>query len=550
MARSQGTRRSRRGRNTLIGVLILALIAAGVYWFTRDDASQPKAAADVSKSQYRDIGAGISVSNDAPKDIRATVDGSIAKPPFKKVTPLAPVVHVTPDGPLAKPITLRFKLDRKIDDPRDVVIATNQTGKAGDWQLVMPSKVDGEYAYFTTAHLSWWDPLWRSFTDLVNAATAELQKQWNGLTDGAFANAQQPKCDNEQEARDKGYSIKWSGAEVLHWCLGLKDGKPTVRIVNKRRYPVFAAHKGITVAEKPQGKPDLVDAISRFSTGERTVLMAADQLRLEYDLGKGESKTISTEYNGFAESLYQAEFGVTMLANILTRYGAVEGGAATKALSKLLQMKDCTASFNTEGDVGRVISGCFDPAKIIEIFGWKGVLVAMVMIAAPVAKFFQNTFETLGDLLQGKDKEKVTVSYNPPPPAKALFTGVWYVHGAKLVINKDGTGDYSWNAGPCSDSLEDSQMCQGNAKINFKVTGKDRMTGTYANVWYTADGNPAPSGFSDSNNRMEGKTFTITRNDQHTLITSDGSGSRPGNPYLCDEYAMMHNDSTYQLCGA
>jgi len=526
----------------------------------RDDKSQPKTAADVSQSQYRDIGAGVSVSNDAPKDIRAAADNSAPKPPFERVAQLAPVVHITPDGPLAHPVTLRFKLNRKIDDPRDVVIATNPTGKAGDWQLVMPSKVDGEYAYFTATHLSWWDPLWRSFTDLVNAATTELKKQWDGLTDGAFAHAEQPKCDNEQEARDKGYSIKWSGAEVLHWCLGLKDGKPTARVANKRSYPVFVAHQGIAVPEKPQRKFDAVDALSRFTTGERTVLMATDQLRLEYDLSKGESKTISTEYDGFAESLYQAEFGVTMLANILTRYGAVEGGAATKALSKLLQMKDCTASFNTEGDVGRVISGCFDPAKIIEIFGWKGVLVAMVMIAAPVAKFFTNTFETLGDLLQGKDREKVTVSYNPPPPLpKVLFAGRWTIHGFNepIVIDDSRTTTFSSNAGPCPMPDNEYMMCDMHVTISFKVTGKDVMTGTYTKVWYTTDDDrPAPDNIYREPGITAGKTFTVKRNDDlpgdlHTLKTYNGTGSRPGNPYLCDGYALQRNNTPkYQLCGA
>jgi hypothetical protein len=553
VARPQGSRQTHRGRTTLIAVLILALVAGGVYWFTRDT-SQPQKAANVSHSDYRDIGAGVSVSNGAPSGVCAAADSQVAKPPFQQVQQLSPVVHVTPDGPLAKPVTLRFKLNRKIDDPRDVVLAVNQTGKAGDWTLVMPSKVDANYAYYTTTHLSWWDPLWHDVTELVNAATAELKKQWDGLTDDAFAKAEQTKCDNEQEARDKGYSIKWSGAEALYWCLGLKDGKPAVRIANKRSYPIFINHKGIDAPGKPQGKFDLADALGRATfSNDRTVLMTADQLQLSYGLDKGQSKTFSTEYNGFAESVYQLEFGVTMLANILTRYGAVKGGTATQALSKLLLIKDCVGSLNFEGNVGRVISGCFDPAKIIEIFGWQGVLVAMVMIAAPIVKFFRNTFDTLGDLLQGKDQEKVTVSYNPPPPAKALFVGKWYVHGAQMAINKDGTGSYSWNAGPCTQSLDETRMCQGNAMVRFKVTSNSQMTGTYAKVWYaTSDGSPLPSDFSGADPALTaGKTFTVKRNDQHTLITSASGGDNgPGNPYLCDEYAEMHNATTYQLCGA
>jgi hypothetical protein len=539
-------------------IAAIAVVAGGFYWVNRP------------VDPYRSLVGGVSVQQDAPDSIRATEDNRIAKLQLNGVQPLGPVVHITPDGPLNKTVTLRFNFNRKIDDPRDVVIAVNQTGKADGWQLVPLTdvKVEGQYAYVTTNHLSWWQALWHSFKDVVNAVTTELKNQWDGLTGGAFADAEKPKCDNEKDARDKGYAVSWKGAEVLYWCLGLDRGKPVVRIVNKRRYPILVNHAGITVPNPPKAKFGVEWLARKSFSDKRTVMLPFDQIQLNYDLGKGQAKTFTTEYNGFAESLYQLEFGVTTLINILTRFGAgggmISNGAikitqfdrVAEAMSKVLTLKDCTNALNTDSpNVGAIISGCFSPDAIMTMFGWKGVLVALVMVVAPVINFFTNTFETLGDLLQGKDQEKVTVSYNPPaPPAPptVMLAGTWFVHGAKMVIKSDGTGTYSWNAGPCPTETNQFEMCQGNAALRFTVTGAG-MTGTYAKVWYTrnSDGGSTPGGFPGADpSRVAGKTFTIKRNDPHTLITSDGTGSRPGNPYLCDAYAEAHNNSTYMLCGA
>lgn len=550
----------RKPRWGLISVAVLvavALVAGLLYWINRPT--------DPAAGSYRDIGGGVSVQEGAPEDVKAAVDTKISKPPLKEVEPLGDVVHVTPDGQQPKQITLRFKLNRKIDDPRDVVIAVNRTGKAEDWQLVAPTKVEGEYAYVITDHLSWWEPLWRSFTNLVDATVKELKHQFDGLSGDAFAEAEKPKCKDEQAARDKGYSIKWKGAEVLYWCLGLNNGKPVVNVANKRRYPIFVNHAGITVADPPEAKFAFEWVATRSFSDKRTVLLPFDQMGLGYDLKKGESKSFNTEYNGFAESLYQLEFGVTSLLNILTRFGAGGGTISNGAIkisqfdevadvmSDLMTVKDCRKALDQETpNAGAITSGCFSPDAIMTAFGWKGVLVAAVMVAGPVINFFRNSFDTLGDLLSGKDRETVTVSYNPPPPAPSvLFVGKWTVHGAVLIIKQDSTGSYTWNAGPCPTPGNEYNMCTGNAEISFKVNGES-LVGTYRGVWFTtADGSAAPSDHA-SDGPKPGTSFTLKRNDPHTLISSGSGGDDgPGNPYLCDEYAMQRNNTPeYNLCGA
>ena len=421
------TRRPHRGWYFLIPVLALALAAGSVYWFTTSDDS-PASTATAPRNSYRDIGAGVAVPWGVTENVRATVDGKATKPPFQQVERLGAVVHITPDGPLDSPMTLRFKLSRKVK-PQDVVFAVNQTGKARDWQLVAPAKVDGEYAYVTTSHLSWWEPLWRSFADLVDNTLAELKRQFEGLTGDVFTEAEKPQCANEQRARDNGYSIAWKGAEVLHWCLGLEGDQPVVRIVNKRRYPIFVNHVGITVPNPPKTKLGVEWLARKSFSDSRTVLLPFDSIQLNYNLSNGQRRSFTTEYDGFAGSLNQLEFGVTTLINILTRFGAgggtISNGAinitqfdrVTEAMSKALLIKDCANALNTDTpNTGAILRGCFSPSAIADMFGWKGVLLATVMIAGPVVAFFRGQFDTLGDLLQRKDQETVTVSYARPAP--------------------------------------------------------------------------------------------------------------------------------------
>jgi len=543
----------------VITIVVIALVAGLVWWL-----NQPS---DPAASDYRDIGSGVSVSTDASDKIQAAVDDKVATFAIPQTQPAGSVVHVTPDGKLDKPVTLRFKLNRKANDPQDVILAVNQTGRDDGWTLVAPTKVDGDYAYYATTHLSWWEPLWRDFNNLVKSIVDELKSDLNGLTGDAFAEADKPHCDNEQQAKDKGYSINWSGAEVLYYCLGLTgDGKPVATVVNKKRYPVFVNHAGISAPNNPKSKLGLEMFGRHAFSGDQTVMMPFDALTLHYNLAQGQSQSFTTKYDGFAQGLNQLEFGVTVAANILTRFGAGEGTISNGAInadqfdrianwtSKALQIKDCANAINTDKpNVGEILSGCFDPSAIADVFGWKGVILAAAMVAGPVVNFFRSQFDTLGDLLHGKDQEKITVSYNPPVVPKALYVGEWHVHHADMVINADGTGTYEWVTGPCASPSGATQLCKGHAVLSFKVTNASYMVGTYVKVWYTAsDGGPTPPGFNDvDQDRLAGENFTITKNSDHMLATEDGTGAKPGNPIMCDDYASQRNDTPeFQDCGA
>ncbi|WP_285484297.1 hypothetical protein [Amycolatopsis sp. NBRC 101858] len=407
----------------LITVLVVALVAGGavVRWFS-SGTPLGSAPSDVASGTFRDIGSGVGVSDDAPEALKAVFDETVVKPPFTETQPLSGVVHVTPDGDLARPATLRFALNRQVDSA-DVVVAVNRTGKADGWELVAPTKVEGGFAYVSTNHLSWWSPLFRSFGDLADAVVAELKKNFDGLTGEALAEAEKPKCAGENEVRGQGYSITSKGSDPLYWCLGLEAGKPIARVVDKRRYPVMVNHNGFAVTEKPKGRISLLWLAQQYSNDRRTVLLPFDQAALGVQLEKGRSLNLTTEFDGLAESLYQIEFGVTTLVNILTRYGAESGAISNAAIKvkeydkiaeytgKILQVSGCTDAVKQDSsDSGAIIAACFSPDALGTAFGWRGVILAAVMVAGPVVNFFRGQFESLRDLLQGRDKETVTVS--------------------------------------------------------------------------------------------------------------------------------------------
>src|SRR5690348_12135954 len=80
----------------------------------------------------------------------------------------------------------------------------------------------------------------------------------------------------------------------------------------------------------------------------------------------------------------------------------------------------------------------------------------------------------------------------PTSAASSLpsFVGQWHVHGASLTIKADGTGEQTWNAGPCGGSS--TQLCVGQEALAFTANGDGTITGQATAVSYLqADSTPA-----------------------------------------------------------
>lgn len=127
------------------------------------------------------------------------------------------------------------------------------------------------------------------------------------------------------------------------------------------------------------------------------------------------------------------------------------------------------------------------------------------------------------------------------------FAGQWYVHGAGLSIGSDGSGNMTWNAGPCSQNIEvDEGMCTGHASIKLK-SAAGGVSGTLTKVWYTANTGPLPSDFMQPTQPAANESFTLRMVNADMLYTTWYSNPtmNEGNRNWC---RSGYIDS--QVCGA
>jgi hypothetical protein len=96
------------------------------------------------------------------------------QPSFTGIESLNGVGHVTPDGNLPAPDTLRFGLDRQAE-AADAVIAANRNGTADSWKIVAPNKVGGRVRLRYDRPPVALGSAAPAFTHLVDTAKTELK---------------------------------------------------------------------------------------------------------------------------------------------------------------------------------------------------------------------------------------------------------------------------------------------------------------------------------------------------------------------------------------
>ena len=120
----------------------------------------------------------------------------------------------------------------------------------------------------------------------------------------------------------------------------------------------------------------------------------------------------------------------------------------------------------------------------------------------------------------------------------ASFVGQWHVHDGTMTIKADGTGEQTWNAGPCGGSS--TQLCGGQADLAFTSNSDGTITGAFGAVTYLqADSTPAPPGFDPGSDAPKaGDSFTLRHVKADLLITTwlnrpDLASPGASNPYWC-----------------
>lgn len=491
----------------------------------------------------KSIGQGVTVTGDkVPRDMRAK-KARVTRPPFKRTKALGPVLEIEPSGKLPALATITVPTER-LPQNATVLMATSQTDRAEDWTLLLRSATilpDRQHIQFATNHLSWWQPLLLD----IQGAVGELKKSFlDGMTSSVFAEAEPPKCDNEQVARADDYYISSDAKSTVYWCFGVEHGTRTLKVVNHRSYPLEIEQSGLKVKSTGTGSLDL----SELARIGHTIVMPGDTAVFTVSsLAKGRKATLDTKLSKTALGLKAVE---TIAEAVITVALHTNVGAAVKQLEltgKALGLKGCLGVLGDPTNVGKLIKSCFDEKLLADNFGWRAALLAPVMLAFSLVDLGKSLIGAWNDR-NGGSTYHIEITHLSLTTILSSYAGKWTVHGMSLTINSDGSATQSWNEGPCYDSIDNpSPMCEGFAAIRFTPNADGTLTGRITSVWYkTWEGKTPPADFKPTSSFHTGESFRLSHKEAHLLSVDWPDG--PG--VFCDRYAENHNDSTYQICGA
>jgi hypothetical protein len=497
---------SRRGWTItgIVAVLVAALVATLLYVVIgrSGDNSEPSA------GRTRSIGANVSVADTpANQAFRATPAPSV-KTTFKQVTQLAPAVDITPSGKLARPTEFHFKVAQPAPRDGSVFVATASKA-AGPWEL-LPATVsaDGLTVSTTATHLSFKIAI--SFD--IEGALREVNETFvSGFTSELTANAKQPVCLDETQFLQGGYSTRsdWAtGSPALKKCFGMEGGQRILKVVNNLRYPLLAKPTGAGLTLKQGGPRGFrLTQIARLGIGNRTILMPREEAVFAVNIKPGQQVKLETEFDGVTNGLAQLEMGVTMLVSVLTRFGAgsgriVNGKIADPEFAQIMEDVDKLLGFEKcaeaalDNNLGSMLKECFSPAKLAELYGWKGALAGVVAVAASFANFLRSSFNAIGDeftLGRKRNQYQITIQRTAANP----YLGTWRTHGGTLEVQSGNEATITFSKGECVDDPPGSPPCLEILELKQVVNPKGYLSAAIGNVEYrNLNGNLMPDEFT------------------------------------------------------
>lgn len=386
-------------------------------------------------SSEKQIGSGVKVSStDLPKGLSAkVVSGGTLPLTAEVMEPVSALFEIGPSGPLPAKMAIRLPLTTKVSDS-DEYIVTVLTSESpnGPWEA-LPTTIapDGMSVVAETTHLSfltavrtWIGKVVNGVIDRTAGLLSAVRSVFDGLTDNLFVeNATAPTCESEADAKNGGYTVSTDSKKTVLWCFGMQGGKRVFKVVNNRRYPLLIEHPGLTVIDDGPSFRLRLAQLAKAISGSGTVVFPAETAVFGVTElpDSGGTASIQTRMDGTAQSLYQLEIGLRVALILLTRFGTGTGQIVNGAIvntmpvldymDKALQGADCLTSMQGgEPNAGRVIASCFSAEQLLEMFGKKAMFLVPLMVVAPVINFFRSEFNALGDQLNGRDSQQVTIT--------------------------------------------------------------------------------------------------------------------------------------------
>jgi hypothetical protein len=330
---------------------------------------------------------------------------------------LSAIVKVSPSGPLASPATLHIALERHVPPSLAVFVRTSES-LHGPWTFVPATlSADRMTVVVMTDHFSFFQALGLD----VGTAIDEFKRNFLDAFDSAATmDVSRPQCQGEMEARSGGYSITSSVTNTVFWCFGLDGQTRILKVTDDRRYPLEILHPNVTVSQPGSMDWGQLSSLSHFGSGAYTILAPGDTATFALNIPPKSQGGISTTLDGLGQALDALQVGITSLITILTRFGLGGGVKSIDAMGKVLDSGSCADAL-THGP-GAILANCLSASELKTVFGWKGLLLAPVVLAGGLASFFHSEFNALVDTINEHDNYKVVITNSNEANASIVTT--------------------------------------------------------------------------------------------------------------------------------
>jgi hypothetical protein len=332
--------------------------------------------------------------------------------PAGPVRPDSAVYHITPDGPLPRPVTILIPLSHRASPSQQklVFVFAKETA-TGKWRPLKTTVVrDGTYASVTVRRLSWFG----DFTVDPGQILAELKNFFRELTNGAFNNASLPSCDRSSAAQSDGYRYATDGTAMLA-CFGVdSNGGRVIKLVDNRRYPELIT----TSMPVAVGSSDIFQKIAQMLTPDGYVVYPQSEADLSATI-PSRTKTVTlfarTDLAPEGQLLSSLSTGIDALTTILGAVGdTVKVSERVKILQSMLEVQACRDSTDAE----EMIANCLTVRELTGSFGdVLGLILAPVVTVTGLYTYFRGALNGIFDQFDGRSKFVAAVQRGPSPAA-------------------------------------------------------------------------------------------------------------------------------------
>ena len=158
-----------------------------------------------------------------------------------------------------------------------------------------------------------------------------------------------------------------------------------------------------------------LSALSHWGSGSYSIVAPGDTITYAVALPVAGVGGIKTQMDGFGQSLFALQTGISTALEFLTKFGLDKSKSALQAMSTILADGSCVDAIGH--GVGALLASCLDPPHLVKLFGTAGVLLVPIVVAGPIVSFFQSEWHALVDQFNGHDKYTVVITHAKVLPA-------------------------------------------------------------------------------------------------------------------------------------